>query len=116
MAKYLADKLEADSDFVVLNKVEINSVAFMYLKDINIKDIERLNQVNKKIHNDIIEEGKYHLHQFSIPDSGKISKGEIVYPQRFMCGNPNTTKKDVDAMVEYVRRLGKRAVKELVQK
>jgi len=116
LAKYLADKLEADSDFIVLNKVEINSVAFMYLKDVDIRDVEKLNQVNKKIHSDIIEEGKYHLHQFSIPDSGKISRGEIVYPQRFMCGNPNTTEKDVDAMVEYVKKLGKRAVKELSQR
>lgn len=47
-----------------------------------------------------------HLHQFSIPDSGKIKKDEIVYPQRFMCGNPNTTEKEVDAMIEYVRALG----------
>jgi len=110
LAKYLASKVEKDEDFIVLNKVEINSVTFMYRKGIDINDIDKLNQVNLKIHSDIIEEGKYHLHQFSIPDSGKIAKGEIVYPQRFMCGNPNTSEKDVDDMIEYVRKLGENAI------
>jgi len=49
------------------------------------------------------------------PDSDKIAKGEIVYPQRFMCGNPNTTEKDIDAMIEYVRELGQKATKEISQ-
>ncbi len=111
LAKYLADKLGNDPDFIVLNEVEINSVMFVYTKGIDLKDLEKLNEVNRKIHSQIIEEGVYHLHQFSIPDSGRIKKGEIVYPQRFMCGNPNTTKKEVDAMVEYVRKLGKKQLK-----
>jgi len=106
LAKYLADKLRDDSDFILLNEVEINSVAFMYIKGINFDDVEKLNAINKEIHRQIIDEGKYHLHQFSIPDSGKIKKDEILYPQRFMCGNPNTTEKEVDGMIEYVRVLG----------
>ncbi|QQG43311.1 MAG: pyridoxal-dependent decarboxylase [Candidatus Daviesbacteria bacterium] len=112
LAQYLASKLERDSDFILLNKVEINSVAFMYRKGIDLQDIERLNKVNKKIHNDIIEEGLYHLHQFSVPDSGKLKKGEIVYPQRYMAGNPNISEVDIDKMLEYVRRIGENAVKE----
>lgn len=108
---YLANRLRGDSDFILLNEVEINSVAFMYKKDINLDDVEKLNTINKEIHKQIIEEGRYHLHQFSIPDSGKIKKGEIVYPQRFMCGNPNTTEKEVNAMLEYVRSLGRKIVR-----
>ncbi|MBU1070843.1 DegT/DnrJ/EryC1/StrS family aminotransferase [Patescibacteria group bacterium] len=106
LAKYLAHKLDRDPDFIVLNEVEINSVMFMYRKGIDPNNTDRLNAINKRIHIQIIEEGIYHLHQFSIPDSGKVKKGETVYPQRFMCGNPNTTEKEVDAMVEYVRKLG----------
>ncbi len=111
LAMYLANRLRGDSDFILLNEVEINSVAFMYKKDINLDDVEKLNTINKEIHKQIIEEGRYHLHQFSIPDSGKIKKGEIVYPQRFMCGNPNTTEKEVNAMLEYVRSLGRKIVR-----
>lgn len=107
LAVYLSDRLKSDSDFVVLNEVEINSVAFMYVGALNIDGVEKLNAINKKIHELIIEKGKYHLHQFSIPDAGKIKKGEIIYPQRYMCGNPNTTKKDILEMIEYVRKLGK---------
>ncbi len=106
LAQYLADKLQKDKDFIVINEVEINSVAFLYRKNLSLSDIERLNDVNKKIHQLLIAEGIYHLHQFSVPDSGKIKKGAIIYPQRFMCGNPNTTKKDIDKMIEYMRQLG----------
>ena len=55
----------------------------------------------------MLEEGEYHLHQFSIPDSGVFKKGSVVYPLRFMCGNPNVATGDIDSMVEYVRTLGK---------
>lgn len=112
LAKYLANKLSKDLDFIVLNKVEINSVVFMYRKGIKITDISKLNEVNKKIHQSVIDEGSYHLHQFSIPDSGKIAKDEIIYPLRYMAGNPNTNKKFIDNMVEYIRKLGAKAVNE----
>ncbi len=108
LAIYLSDRLKIDSDFIVLNEVEINSVVFMYKGKIKLNEIDKLNLINKKIHELIIKEGKYHLHQFSIPDSGRIKSGEIIYPQRYMCGNPNTTKKDILEMVEYVRKLGKK--------
>ena len=35
-----------------------------------------------------------------------FKKGEIVYPLRFMSGNPNTSKKDLHDMIEYVQTLG----------
>lgn len=105
LAMYLADVLKKDADFVVLNDVEINSVAFFYTG--GERDVEKVNSMNKAIHARMLEEGKYHLHQFSIPDSGVFEKGEVVYPLRFMCGNPNVATEDVDHMVEYVRALGK---------
>jgi len=106
LAVYLKQRLDKDPDFIVLNEVEINSVMFLFVKGIDLKDISRLNEVNKKIHEILIRDGKFHLHQFSIPDSGKIKTGETLYPQRFMCGNPNTTRADILAMIEYVRGLG----------
>lgn len=58
------------------------------------------------IHEVIIEEGIYHLHQFSIPDAGIIKKGEIIYPLRFMSGNP--TKEHLVVLLEYVRTIGQK--------
>lgn len=106
LAKYLEKKLILDKDFILMNKVDINSVIFLYKGMIQIDNIDLLNEVNKKIHTIMLKQGIYHLHQFSIPDSGYIKEGVIFYPLRFMSGNPNTTKKDVDSMIEYVRSLG----------
>ena len=105
LALYLADVLKKDIDFTVLNDVEINSVTFFYVG--GVRDVEKVNRMNKAIHARMLEEGEYHLHQFSIPDSGVFEKGVVVHPLRFMCGNPNVTREDVDRMVEYVRVLGK---------
>lgn len=110
LAKYLEKKLLRDKDFIVINNVEINSVVFLYRKGITITDVPTLNAVNKDIHKYILNEGIYHLHQFSLPDCGKIKKGEVIYPLRFMCGNPNTSQKDINLMVEYVRDVGRKMI------
>lgn len=109
-ALYLAEKLTNDPDFDVLNNVEINSVAFFYTHNGTVKNIEKLNEVSRTIHKRLMAEGKYHLHQFSVPDPGKYTRGELVYPLRFMCGNPNVKSENLDDMVEYVRMLGKEIV------
>lgn len=103
LALDLAELIENSDDFLLLNKVDINSVAFMYKGDSQVLKVEKLNYVNRKIHSAIIEEGEYHLHQFSVPDSGIIAKNEVIYPLRFMSGNPNATKEDLVKMLEYVR-------------
>lgn len=113
LAVYLSKILKDDSDFILINEIEINSVVFMYKGKIKINDINKLNFVNKKIHELIIKDGKYHLHQFSIIDAGKIKKGEIIYPQRYMSGNPKVTKNDLLKMIEYVRILGGEVYKNL---
>lgn len=107
LAQYLAEKLDQDKDFSVLNKLEINSVAFFYTNGGKLHEVKNINEVSKTIHSRVMQEGRYHIHQFSIPDRGLFKKGEIVYPLRFMCGNPNVTQKDIDEMVEYIRELGK---------
>lgn len=112
LAVYLSDKLDKDKDFQVLTKIDINAVAFFYTRGIS-DDVIKINQVNKTIHARLLDEGVYHLHQFSIPDRGLFKQNEIVYPLRFMCGNPNTTKVDVDGMVEYVRTLGEQVAAQL---
>ncbi len=112
LAVYLSERLQNDPDFVVLNNVEINAVAFFYTGGKEV-DVDTLNKLNKTIHSRIIDDGEYHLHQFSIPDSGLFEEGKLVYPLRFMCGNPNVTESDLNEMVEYIRKTAKKIIKEL---
>lgn len=108
MAIYLAEKLKQDNRFTVINDVGINSVVFLYRGGIDLSDTDKINQLNKRLHDAILTEGKFHLHQFSIPDSGKIKKGEIIYPLRFITGNLRITTDLIDEMVEYVALVAKR--------
>ncbi|MFA7301652.1 MAG: pyridoxal-dependent decarboxylase [Candidatus Shapirobacteria bacterium] len=116
LALYLEKRISEEKDFVLLNKVQINSVAFMYVGNIGLDNIEVLNSVNKKIHDLMLSEGLFHLHQFSVPDSGVIKKDEVIYPLRYMNGNPNTTENDIENLIKYVRELGERVEKEQINK
>jgi len=116
LALYLEKRISEEKDFILLNKVQINSVAFLYIGDIGLDDIETLNSVNIKIHDLILSEGVFHLHQFSVPDSGVIKKDEILYPLRFMNGNPNTSKDDIESVIKYVRKIGRKLEKEHLAK
>lgn len=105
LALDLANLIEQSDDFILLNKVDINSVAFMYRGNLKVLDAATLNDTNRKIHAAMLKDGQYHLHQFSVPDDGIIAKNEIVYPLRFMSGNPNTSKEDLPKLLEYIRKI-----------
>lgn len=107
MAQYLKQKVDASKDFVRLNEVDINSVMFMYVKDKkNIESLEEVNRINKKLKEKIDLEGKFYLHQFSIfDDNGVINKGGVLYPLRYMSGNDNINKEDIDEMLDYIREV-----------
>jgi len=109
------ESLTTSKDFILLNDININSVVFMYVKDKeNIKnlDIEDLNKMNIYIHERMLDEGKYHLHKFSLPDDkGVLKKGAIVYPLRFMSGNPNITEDVLNDVLDYIRNIAKEYTK-----
>ena len=109
MAQYLSKKIIDSKEFVLLNDVNINSVVFMYVKDkenLQNMTLEEINDMNLNIHKLLSEEGLYHLHKFSIPDdNGIIEKDAIVYPLRYMSGNPNISEKTIDDMLEYIKEL-----------
>lgn len=112
MAKYLSDKIKESKEFITLNEVNINSVIFMYVKDkdkLHEMTIEEINDINLKIHNTITKEGIFHLHKFSIPDNnGVIKKDAIIYPLRYMSGNPNIDEKTIDEMLNYIKDIAKK--------
>lgn len=109
MANYLKDKINNSNEFILLNDVNINSVVFMYVEDKNnLKNlnIEYLNSQNIMIYNKLLKEGKYYLHKFSLPDNkGIIKKDAILTPLRYMSGNDNITKKDIDEMLNHIKSL-----------
>lgn len=108
IAKYLGKKIQESKNFVLLNEVDFNSVVFMYIKDKKIKNfsVEQINNINFKIHKILVEKGEYHLHRFSIPDSrGIINKDAIMYPLRFMSGNPNVNEETINNLLTYIEEI-----------
>lgn len=115
MAQKLKNKVLNLQDFILLNDVDINSVVFMYAPlDIRF-DVDKLNEINKEIHKIMSEEGEYHLHQFSLEDNkGIIKKDAVVYPLRYMSGNPNVQEKDLENMLKYIKNLGDKLYNEQI--
>ena len=109
MASYLKTQINNSREFVVLNDVNINSVVFMYVMDKNnVKNlsIELLNSLNQAIYNKLLEEGNYYLHKFTIPDNkGIIKKNAILTPLRYMSGNDNINKEEIDKMLKYIKQI-----------
>lgn len=110
MAQKFANMIERSGDFILINDININSVVFMYVgfkkEKIFDEDIEKLNELNIKIHNKMMDDGKYHLHQFSLPDDkGVLKKSAIIYPLRYMSGNPNITEKTFENVLSYIRNI-----------
>ncbi|GGT75929.1 hypothetical protein GCM10010207_86180 [Streptomyces atratus] len=73
-------------------------------------EVERLNEVNRAIHRRLMDEGRWHLHQFTLPDDpGHIRGGAVLAPLRFMSINPRITTTHMHDVLDYVTRLGQEA-------
>lgn len=110
MAQYLKEILENRKEYILLNDVDINSVMFMYVgnRDNITMTINEINNINKQIKQKIDIDGIYFLHQFSInDDNNKISENEILYPLRYMSGNDNIKKEDINNMIMYIDNIVK---------
>ena len=106
MAVYLCEKLKKTKDFIVINDVGINSVMFLYGD--KKQSLKKLNAINIKIYKYLLKEGEYYIHQFPIKDDkGVIAKNQTVYPLRYMSGNPNVKKRDIDKLIEHIRLISK---------
>ena len=105
MAQYLKEMLDNRKEYIVLNDVDINSVMFMYVgdKDNITMTVDEINNFNKRIKEKMDIDGIYFLHQFSINDDNKkISENAILYPLRYMSGNDNITKDNINSMIMYI--------------
>lgn len=111
MALYLRDQILNNPCFRLLNNVNINSVVFIYYSP-NVS-IDYLNQLNLKIYDQINKDGKYYLHKFKINDDiGVIKKDCELVALRYMSGNDNITKKDINSMLNYICKIGKKCEEE----
>lgn len=111
-AKKFAAMIDDSDDFVRLNEVGINSVMFMYTGGETADDLDRMNSLSSAIHAQTMKDGRYFLHHFPIQDSGVIEKDALLRPLRFMCGNPNTTEKDLEELLGYLRGIGQDLVEQ----
>lgn len=101
LAKYFYERLKSKKHYILLNNLEINSVIFIINPFDQNTDLNNINEFNKMIYSRIIKDMNFYVHQFPY----KNSKGDIMYPLRYMSGNPNLTETIIDEFIKYLDRL-----------
>lgn len=113
-ARRFAELVDAHPRLRRLHDPDLLAVTFVYLPTdvhtdkLRTADVERINQANRWIHDRIIAEGSWHLHQFSLPDdAGALLRGATLYPLRFMAANPRIEHHHMTGVLDYVVSLGR---------
>ncbi|MER6237660.1 pyridoxal-dependent decarboxylase [Streptomyces clavifer] len=108
--------VDAHPQLMRLHEPDLCAVAFCYLPPgthpgtATDTQVVRLNEVNRAIHRRLMDEGRWHLHQFTLPDDhGHIRRGAVLAPLRFMSINPRITTTHMRDVLDYVTRLGQEA-------
>ncbi|MCX5211851.1 pyridoxal-dependent decarboxylase [Kitasatospora sp. NBC_00240] len=102
--------VDASPRLVRLNDPDLTAVAFMYVPadvDLAAPDVDRINKVNQAIHDRMLAEGTWHLHQFSLPDKGTFYRGATLYPLRFMGQNLRIEEHHLTGVLDHVTALGR---------
>lgn len=111
-ARRFADLVDANPRLRRLHHPDLLAVSFVYLPagtECGDPAIDRINQVNRWIHGQMLAEGRWHLHQFSLPDdAGVIRRGATLHPLRFMAANPRIEEHHMTGVLDYVLSLGAR--------
>lgn len=117
-AGQFAQLLDEHPRMVRLHDPDLAAVAFIYLpenidraqgSELSETDVARINDINQRLHDRMLAEGRWHLHQFSLPDDlGRLRRGATLYPLRFMANNSRTTTEHMADVLAYVNQLGQR--------
>ena len=102
--------VDASPRLVRLNDPDLTAVAFMYVpsdSDSTAPDVDRINKINQDIHERMLAEGTWHLHQFTIPDGGTFRCGVTLYPLRFVGQNLRIEERHLTGVLDYVTALGR---------
>ncbi|MDD3287508.1 MAG: pyridoxal-dependent decarboxylase [Alphaproteobacteria bacterium] len=116
LAISFSEKIKKTGQFIQINEVDLNSVAFLYApnkKLVESKNIDALNKISVALHDFILSDGQWHVHQFSIPDDGVFEKGATIRPLRLMPGNLLTQDHHLDKFVDYLLFNGARIAREM---
>ena len=109
-ARSAGEFVDAHARLLRLHEPDLLGVTFVYLPtdvDLGNPDIERVNEANRWIHDRMLAEGTWHLHQFSVPDdAGAIRRGATLYPLRFMAANPRIELRHMSDVLDYVVSFG----------
>lgn len=110
-ARGFAARVDAHPRLLRIHDPDLLAVAFVYLPsgmDRARPDVDLINRGNRWIHQRMLDEGKWHLHQFSIPDdTGVLRRGATLYPLRFMAANPRIEDHHIAGVLDYVLALGR---------
>lgn len=107
-AQYFLDCVKRDKEFCVLNEVDFNSVVFVYKGDYRREEIDKVNNINQKIYERLKAEGKIYLHQFPMKDNlGRFEKGERLLVLRYMSGNDNLKKNEIEKSLAYIKLIAR---------
>lgn len=105
-----SELLDAHPRFLRLHEPDLAAVMFAYLPTSTDRQrvvAEELNEANRWIHRRMLDEGHWHLHQFSVPDdAGRVQPGAMLYPLRFMANNPKVRESHLVELLDYVAGLG----------
>ncbi len=113
-ARRFAALLDEHPRLMRLHDPELAAVAFVYLPSdicpvppLPDEQIARINAVNQRLHDRILADGTWHLHQFTLPDDhARLRAGATLYPLRFMANNPRTTDTHMADVIDYITTLG----------
>lgn len=117
LANYFKQILDKDGDFLTLNDVNINSVAFIYFpsklrkllsnpKNKN-KTISFLDNLNRNIHDNLYQKGDVCIHTFKLVDAGnraqlkKYGKRQVL---GVILGNPLITEKNLKSNFNIIKK------------
>ncbi|SEK66158.1 pyridoxal phosphate-dependent decarboxylase family protein [Streptacidiphilus jiangxiensis] len=108
-ARRFADLVDARPGLIRLNEPDMCAVAFLVLPaghDPARPDVDRINTLNRALHARLMAEGRWHLHQFTIPDDlGRVRQGAVLAPLRFVSINPRITDEHMRQVLDYVTAL-----------
>lgn len=112
LARRFAALVDDHPRLVRLNDPDLAAVVFAYLPSgigpgaIDDEGLRDVNDLNIAMHQRMLAEGQWHLHQFTLPDDlGRLRKGAIVHPLRFMANNPQLTEAHMREVLAYLDHL-----------
>ncbi len=112
MARTFAGLVDAHPRLVRLNDPDLAAVVFVYLPAgiepgaMDSEALKHINRLNIAIHERMLAEGLWHLHQFTLPDDlGRLRRAAVVHPLRFMANNPGLTATHMRDVLAYLDHL-----------